>query len=55
MIDVSLVILIEDFEIMKNCVNLLLVYTALLTFALDDLAFKSTPSGVEIRLKMHKN
>jgi len=39
---------------MKNCVHLLLISTALLTFALDDLAFKSTPSSVEIRLRMHQ-
>jgi len=38
---------------MTNCVHLLLVSTALLTFALDDLAFNSTPSSVEIRLRMH--
>jgi len=58
MIDVSLVILIEDFEINKKlCTlpHLLLVSTALLTFALDDLAFTSTPFRVKIRLRMHQN
>ena len=40
---------------MKNCVHLLLVSTALLIFALEDLAFNSTPSSVEIRLRMHQN
>jgi len=38
---------------MTNYVHLLLVSTALLTFALNDLAFNSTPSSVEIRLRMH--
>jgi len=38
---------------MKNCVHLLLVSTALFTFALEDLAFNSTPSIVQIRLRMH--
>jgi len=40
---------------MKNCVDLLLVSAAVLTFALDDLVFNSTPSSVEIRLRMHQN
>jgi len=34
---------------------LLLVSTALLTFALDDPAFNSTQSSVQIRLRMHQN
>jgi len=38
---------------MKNCVHLLLVSTALLTFALDDLAFNIMPSSVQISLRMH--
>jgi len=40
---------------MKNCAHLLLVSTALLTFALHDLAFNSTPTSVQIRLRMHQN
>jgi len=40
---------------MKNCVHLLLVSTALLTFAVDDPAFNSRPSSVEIRLRIHQN
>ena len=33
----------------------LVILIALLTFALDDLEFNSTPSSVEIRLRMHQN
>jgi len=57
MIDVSLVILIENFEINETlcCVNLIYSFYSLVTFALDDLAFNSTPSSVEIRRRMHQN
>ena len=47
---VSLVILTEDFEINEKLCTLAIVSTALLTFALDDLAFNSVHS-----LRVHQN
>ena len=48
------VILIQNFEINeKLCTFAVSFHSLVITFALDDLAFNSTPSSVEIRLRMH--